>query len=453
MANPNNIIVYNDGTNKYTFEDLVKANPAKVPVISDSSSVQTDLLAALGSYSLTNVGGQTPPPGAATSSTPPSSINDLFGDFLAFYTGSGTGTQWTGFDDFLSAWTGFTLYVPPTGPSTEYGVSSTDIAPLYNYLYGLFLTRQGINVPNASGPGTINDWSLLVQGSGFPNSGGPFPPNPQASIADPLDPAYPFNQAMNAFFVNFDYSNSGDTASFATQLDAYLGVTATLQKSSVSSIIAANNSSIPSLPSYEDIYAAFGPSGNPQNPTFQQALQSFVDNMVGTYGYFDTSQFYNFWIQTVQRDNNTLNPYVTGVSSLDGNNSYKTLILNNLIQILIKIITTLQESSVAQANKLQFYTQYQNIYTQLMNEVPVFSIGGPFLGGSDSTSGTVRNTLNTSFNANVTDNLRSLRDIQQNNAQQMQTYINQSTDQVNQQSDMCSSFIQELSTLLTSIFR
>lgn len=461
--NPNNLIVYQDGSTSLTFEQLVKEAPPLVQIINDPSSLTSTLTGVLNSPSNYTIFSAPASSGTATTTVAPTSVTDIFTAFVSQYTGSGTGNTWTNFSQFLASWHSFTLYdtVNHQVYSALPTAANSNGNALYNYFYTIFLNRQGINIQAAGAPSgiTLNDWMLL------PTPNPPFPtPPPNGTLptdSTSVDPTAntPFNAMMNSFFTNFIYPPAGTLTSvslapFMSQLDAFFGTTATIMPGMTPSFTGANPSLNPvtSLPSYFQIYLAFG-NPNANLTQFQAALQTFYNSCLLSFGYFDASQFYNLWIQTVQSQNNTLSPYVNGTTSLAGNDSDKTMILNQIILLLIEIITTLQQASVAQANRLQFYTQFQNVYTQLMNQVPVFTIGGPFLGGTDTYSGQARNTLNTSFNANITDNLRSLRDIQQNNAQEMQTYINQSTDQVNQQSDMCTSFIQELSTLLTSIFR
>lgn len=139
-------------------------------------------------------------------------------------------------------------------------------------------------------------------------------------------------------------------------------------------------------------------------------------------------------------------------SSLSGNDSEKALVLNRIIRLLIAIIQTLQNVGIAQANRLTFITKFQNVYTALQTQIPVFLKDGTKpLGDSSTEAGQARNDLNSSFNGVLTDNLRNLRGIQEDAAKKEQTNVNQTNDAVNQQTDMCSTFIQQLSTLLNTV--
>jgi hypothetical protein len=112
---------------------------------------------------------------------------------------------------------------------------------------------------------------------------------------------------------------------------------------------------------------------------------------------------------------------------------------------------------ITEAKRLQYFTNYQNVYTTLQQQIPTFTKdqAGPIGGGKDSNSdqAQTRNELNSTFNGALIDNIRNLRSVQQNNAQQVQTGVNTTNDAVNQQTDMATTFIQQLSTLLSTIYK
>jgi hypothetical protein len=141
-------------------------------------------------------------------------------------------------------------------------------------------------------------------------------------------------------------------------------------------------------------------------------------------------------------------------SSLAGNGSEKVIVLNRIILLLISLIKTLQDVGIVQANRLTYLTKYQNVYTGLQTQIPVFLKDGTKpIGTSSTEAGQTRNDLNSSFNGILTDNLRSLRGIQEDNAKKLQSNVNATNDAVNQQTDMVSTFIQQMQTLLSTILR
>lgn len=150
----------------------------------------------------------------------------------------------------------------------------------------------------------------------------------------------------------------------------------------------------------------------------------------------------------------TANPIPTVSSSLDGNDSDKVIIINNILRLIIRMISALQNIGIAQAQHLNFTTQFEQAYTELQSQVPVFLKGDNNPVGPDNTdANNARNELNSSFNAFITQNLRNLAGLQDNTAKQEQSSLNQTNDAINQQTDMASTLIQQLTSLLSSILR
>lgn len=239
------------------------------------------------------------------------------------------------------------------------------------------------------------------------------------------------------------------------------------------------------LASYESLYFAYAAPGTTR-ATFISDLQAFYANQISNYGFFTPSHFFASWQLFVSHrflpagglpifDENTvaLNLPAAGPSSLAGNNSYKALVLNRIIKLLIQMTSILQNVAVTQTVRLRFATQYQQVYTSMMSQIPVFISGGssiiervnnpngmgaPFntpTGGLPpaSTQQAKRNELNATFNSVLTDKMRAYRGIYEDRAKQYQTIVNQSNDAVNQQTDMLTSFTQQISSLLSSVLR
>jgi len=180
--------------------------------------------------------------------------------------------------------------------------------------------------------------------------------------------------------------------------------------------------------------------------------------------------------------NNVFDPnppgYVDNTSRAPGNFG-KPFILNRVFDLLVLMIDVLQRTAASQANRLNFLTQWQKAYTDELNQIHSF-VGGNGDGearqlvadgndGSgpltdfrpndnliskfgDDTSGKVRGELN-STNSIYTQQIQGNLNVISNDAKALQANVNQSNDSVQSQSDMATSILQQMSTILTSIYQ
>ena len=131
----------------------------------------------------------------------------------------------------------------------------------------------------------------------------------------------------------------------------------------------------------------------------------------------------------------------------------KTLILNEIFKLLTQMVGTLQNVAAAQAARLNFLTQWQKAYTDLQNQVHTFVKGnGDGVNGNTSAQGVARDDLNRA-NSTYIQNLQNQNSVISDDAKALQSTINQTVDQVQQQSDLATSILQEMSTILSTIFR
>lgn len=142
------------------------------------------------------------------------------------------------------------------------------------------------------------------------------------------------------------------------------------------------------------------------------------------------------------------------------------LILDRIFKLLTRMLSTLNKVAASQADRLTFLTKWQKAYTDAMNQVHAFiKNNGDETGLVDGetvenyisnpisdTSGKNRDDLNR-VNANYTEQLRGNRSIISDDAKALQSNVNQSNDSVNQQSNMATSIIQEMSTILGALYR
>jgi hypothetical protein len=198
---------------------------------------------------------------------------------------------------------------------------------------------------------------------------------------------------------------------------------------------------------FEDFYP------NSSQNDFAYALQSFYKSYTAGGAAFEPSNVVGAWFQyNLTQSSSAL--FAAGSSSIDGTDSIKILVINRILALLIKIINSLQQVGIAQTQRLQYTTNYQQAYTNLQSQVPTFlsSDAGP-MGGTGSDATNARNELNSSFNSVLVNNIQSFRGLQDDAAKQQQSNVNATNDAVNQQTDMCTTFIQQLSSLLSVIMR
>lgn len=140
-------------------------------------------------------------------------------------------------------------------------------------------------------------------------------------------------------------------------------------------------------------------------------------------------------------------------TSLAPGNYVDTIILNRIMSLLSSMIQTLQEVGVAQANQLTFLTNWQAAYTDVMNQVHSFvQDNGDKIDGNSSDEGTMRNDLNT-VNSTYTEQLRAESAAVNNTAKALQSNLNSTNSAQQTQATTATTILQQLSTILSSIFR
>lgn len=140
-------------------------------------------------------------------------------------------------------------------------------------------------------------------------------------------------------------------------------------------------------------------------------------------------------------------------TSLAAGDYTSTGIFERVYFALVSFITVLQSTAAAQAGRLQLLASWQAAYTNLAAQVPIFLQGdsSPF-GGTGTDQGPIRSDVN-QFNALLTESLRNKRTLITDDSNSMQTNINQTTNAVDNASNMATALNQELKTILASIYR
>lgn len=215
--------------------------------------------------------------------------------------------------------------------------------------------------------------------------------------------------------------------------------------------------------SYRFIYEAFFSDGtNPAGFTaFQEALANYVNKIMFAPGsnpnnFFLQSQSFNNWFLQIQQQyslalNGTAAPTQTSV----GATTDDTLILNKIFALLVTMIGTLQQVTIAQSQRLNFLTSWQQAYTALQGQIRTFVQGGPenaVISGGGQDSSNARDNLNQA-NQTYTQEIQAKRSVISDDAQAMQNTVNNSNDTTNQQTSIATQIIQTFSTILSSIYR
>lgn len=139
-------------------------------------------------------------------------------------------------------------------------------------------------------------------------------------------------------------------------------------------------------------------------------------------------------------------------TSLASGKYTSTNILNRIFDLILEMLGSLQRTATSQAERLNFMTQWQKAYTDVMNQIKVFTKEDNTVSTALKDNDTNRGDLNR-LNSQYTETLRNKRSIVSDDSKALQSNVNQSNDAVNQQSSLGSSILQELGTILSSIYR
>lgn len=132
----------------------------------------------------------------------------------------------------------------------------------------------------------------------------------------------------------------------------------------------------------------------------------------------------------------------------------KTLLLNSVFDSLVGMIDVLQTTAVAQANRVNFLSEWQNAYTDALNQIHSFAAynGDPYSDPNNTTDSTLMTNLNQT-NSIYSTTEQNRRSVISDDSKSLNTSVNQSSNSVNNQSSLASSFLQEQSTLLSAVFK
>lgn len=197
----------------------------------------------------------------------------------------------------------------------------------------------------------------------------------------------------------------------------------------------------------------------PPSELFSQFFAKFLQQVSGDptqtspSGYFTPSLFYDKWTQDVMQyyltnlnGSTPLNP--TGAD--DG--SQKTFVLNRIFSLLVLMIESLQKVAAAQSDRLLVYSKWQSAYTDLQNNIKFVTENDSRFHKSLSGNASRRTDFN-SANTSYTEIIKARKQTIADDAKNLQTQVNQSSDAVDQEASMATSILQELSSILSSLYR
>lgn len=205
---------------------------------------------------------------------------------------------------------------------------------------------------------------------------------------------------------------------------------------------------------YLNIFTAFFANNNVGGTTdFQNALGAYIVNIMypsgGSSAAFLPSHNYGDWMtQMTAAYEHALHGSPSTFETSIGPSVKGARILNTIFDLVVKMIATLQIVAAAQSDRLKFDTSWQQAYTNLEASIHSFVKSGPeWIQGDDDS----RNQLNQA-NQTYTQEIQSRITVVNNDSKQLQTNINQSNDEVNQQTSLGTAIIQQLSSLLSAIY-
>jgi len=359
-------------------------------------------------------------------------------------------------------------YVNDFNPNGFFGPITTSNAPFTNWTnfqrsWNNFngLPSTDVDLTNAF---IVDFKSAIGYPADFPNG---------TNVTD-SDVATWFNNSMSIFLRDYPYKQDGSVGNaedFFGNWVKYMAGVANVQSNTTVPVGAASVS----MANYFTVYEAFFPQQPNETPTdvqnrFAAELQSFISSQVSgngsgnaANGWFVPSQSFHDWFtQQLRKFNaNQTKTIVELQTTVDTNGSASSLlVISRVLALLTKMVSILQQISAAQAQQLSFQTTWQSNYTTMLTQVPQFAQGDNTpLGGStnnrtvDKRAAAFRNKDTNPKMQNILQQVQARQSNVQDTAKSLQTNINQSQDAANQLTQMLTSFLQNLNSILGSIYR
>lgn len=354
----------------------------------------------------------------------------------------------TDYESFFDTLRGLTFGGNPLFPSAKipYSVDTYEmaIAEAWKYYTGVPLD------PSTSGLGAL---AYLSDGSNSPATNALLQQDPLTGnyqlLTDEEFAQLLLEQNFSYFLRNYNWPQviqPVDTYARQFWLDwqRFLAARTTIDESGAPQLAQGVNIAV----DYRDLYNAFVPGGSEED--FRERLVSVYREVTERDGYFNPNHHLKDWLEEVQ----TAATFNSGrISPVAGNSSERVRVLMRLFILLVEMIDVLQRVTAAQADRLKFYAEYQKAYTQIIALVPLVDLKTIEFVEADANE---RSNLVNQLQATTggwTETLRGYRSALGDEAKQHQTAVNQSNEIVNQQAQLGTSILQQMSTILTTIFK
>ncbi len=456
--------VYNKTAPPATFQQFVQA--MQNVQLTSPASIPPGSLQQAGQFTNTTAGVTLSPAAPPTASTSSQIFNGLLGSFIANYQ---------------------TYFPTPTGGTVTPQQFATQFESFVQNDLQSVLANTSINVNisdgSAGGPVVLkqitassiagsNIGSSITFPAGFASQFSTDLFNEYSSalqtstdwqgVTPPtLDLQSNYNKSFNYFLQQLTTNStlSAQGQNFFTMWSEFVGPSTFLQT-------ASNGSATNELSTYLQMYNVFYPD---QPQLFASRLSSFIqDALNAPAGVFNPSLLIDQWFSKLQTG------FANLTTTLDAANFSNVQIIGQVFQSLVDVINDLQNLTLAQANRLNFYSQYSQAYTNEIYNVPFLlpGDGTPISLAADPASsiatGTGSQNVQTGPSASVQastfrqqadtaanqwiQNLQNYRTTVTANAQTQQTSVQTSNAGVNQQTNFATTLLQMLNQLLQSVF-
>lgn len=239
---------------------------------------------------------------------------------------------------------------------------------------------------------------------------------------------------------------------FFQQLRNFTAVTATI---TTGFVVKVNNggsglltATAATTPSFKAIYDQYFPGST--TAAFASNFQDFARSMIQSQGFFSASRQYTEYVSFVQQQANVAPAAKATLPT------QSVTILNDVFFLIVSMISSIQNITASQANRLSLYTSWQKGYTDLLNQVHIFTASSGDLlrdGGPYGDTKARRQDEQGNFNAGVTQQITAYKDSVSEDAKALQSRVNASSDAFNEQANTATAILQEISTILSAIFR
>lgn len=313
--------------------------------------------------------------------------------------------------------------------------------PIYNGFYTEFVNV--LNLP-ADIPGTTSQQSIELFLQSFSNFLLTYKfPTPRsfgqeyAQVPNPADPSEQITIVPSA-------PNPNAIVNFIDQWHNYLTRTAlvTTDQTTPNAVQAQ----------YKTVFDAYFGAGASNQAAFNTQVGQFINQEVNDNGYFVPSQSYGDWLKYVQGLYTTSllgSPSTSQTSVGAASRSDKALVINRILFLLITLLNSVQQVAAAQAQRLSFLTSWQRAYTDLLGQVRSFVKDGPEGLTNDDVISKKLNPPNQQYTSIIQARQQAVSD----DSKALQSTVQSSQDIAQQQGSMITSFIQQLSAMLSVIFK